>query len=564
MVDVRKLSGSRIGSYHLGTLLGFGTFGAVYRADVVVGDRVIAKPVAVKVLDPAGLDRTSPLRELENATELRHPHLVEVIGHPGEAELRDAEGDSGRVFWFAMELATETLLSRLTRGALDEAETRTLLRQIGAALAWLHERKLVHRDVKPANILKVGDVWKLGDLGLTRQAVEGYYAQLKGTTLYLSPESFDDAAPKACWDMWALGMAALEAVTGGHPWRHLTERKLYTLVCSEEPLPLPKLPKGVEAAVRGCLDKEPGRRWTAQRLADGTNAGGATSNGTGGAKPHASPSARLAPDLPWRVHSGAWRHPGCVFQDAEVAPRMVVLPRGEFWMGSKKDELERFADESPCHKVRIGYDLALGECAVSFSEWDAYADDGNFRPGDEGWGRDDRPIINVSWLDVKRYIDWLNSRLRLTDRPDRYRLPSEAEWEYGCRGGTDTPFWWGLEITPDQANYDGKCVYAGGGLREIYRQQTVPVRSFSPNPYGLYQVHGNVLEWCEDVWHRSYVGAPTDGSAWVVGGDQDLRILRGGSWHSHPAVLRSAFRIGSAPFSTSSIHGFRIARTLSS
>lgn len=233
-------------------------------------------------------------------------------------------------------------------------------------------------------------------------------------------------------------------------------------------------------------------------------------------------------------------------------------------MGSKRDELERFADESPCHKVRIGYDLALGECAVSFSEWDAYAHDGNFRPGDEGWGRDDRPIINVSWLDVKRYIDWLNSRLRLTDRPDRYRLPSEAEWEYGCRGGTDTPFWWGLEITPDQANYDGKCVYAGGGLREIYRQQTVPVRSFSPNPYGLYQVHGNVLEWCEDVWHRSYVGAPTDGSAWVVGGDQDLRILRGGSWHSHPAVLRSAFRIGSAPFSTSSIHGFRIARTLSS
>ncbi|WP_372399792.1 bifunctional serine/threonine-protein kinase/formylglycine-generating enzyme family protein [Azospirillum sp. HJ39] len=562
MVDVEKLSGVRIGSYHLSTLLGRGGFGAVYRADVVVGNRAIAKPVAVKVINPAKLDSKSPLRELENAAELRHPHLVEVLGHPGEAEVRDADGQSGHVYWFAMELGTETLHARLARGALSDAETHTLLRQIGAALAWLHGRHLVHRDVKPGNILKVGDVWKLGDLGLTRRTVDGYYAQLKGTTLYLSPESFDDPAPKACWDVWALGMTALEAVTGSHPWRHLTERKLFVLLGDDEPLPLPKLPKGVEDVVRGCLDKEPRRRWTAQRLAEGTSADRASVSG-----PHASIAATAAspePGSPWRVHSGAWKLPGCVFQDGDVAPRMVVLPRGEFWMGSKADEISHYADEAPRHRVRIGYDLALGECAVSFSEWDAYARDGGYRPGDQGWGREDRPVINVSWADTQKYLDWLNLRLGLKGRPDRYRLPSEAEWEYAGRAGTETAFWWGGEITPSQANYDGNYLYAGGGLKARYRQQTVPVRSFSPNPYGLYQVHGNVLEWCEDVWHGHYNGAPADGSAWVAGGEHGHRVLRGGSWYSNPKSLRSAFRRASEPGPRAYVNGLRVARTLSS
>ncbi|NYZ17891.1 SUMF1/EgtB/PvdO family nonheme iron enzyme [Azospirillum sp. RWY-5-1] len=555
MVNVGKLSGARIGSYHLGALLGQGGFGAVYRADVVVGDRVIAKPVAVKVLDPAGLDRTSPLRELENATELRHPHLVEVIGHPGEAELLDADGQAGRVFWFAMELASETLLSRLARGALSEAEIRTLLQQVGGALAWLHERKLVHRDVKPANILKVGDVWKLGDLGLTRQTVEGYYAQLKGTTLYLAPESLDDPAPKPSWDSWALGMTALEASVGNHPWRHLTERKLYVLLGDDEPLPLPNLPKSVEEAIRGCLDKEPGRRWTTRRL---VNAYAPVKK-----EPDAPAQLRFASREPFRVYSGTWMKPGCVFRDAEFAPRMVVLPRGEFWMGFKEEERDT-RDECSRHWIRIGYDLALGECAVRFSEWDECMAEGGYRPDDEGWGRGDRPVINVSWFDVQGYLDRLNRRLGLADRPDRYRLPSEAEREYGGRGGTATPFWWGEKITPSRANYDANHMYEGGGATGEYRRRTVPVQNFAPNPYRLYQVHGNVWEWCEDAWHGDYSGAPSDGSAWTAGDDpRSYRVLRGGAWNALPKCLRSAHRTSSAPDVRAYATGFRVARTLS-
>ena len=134
-------------------------------------------------------------------------------------------------------------------------------------------------------------------------------------------------------------------------------------------------------------------------------------------------------------------------------------------------------------------------------------------PSDQGWGRGDRPVINVSvnWDDAEAYLKWLHCK---TGKD--YRLPSEAEWEYAARAGTTTPFWWGATITPDQANYDGNYPYAGGAKGQ-YRQKTLPVKSFDPNPWGLYQVHGNVWEWVQDTWHDSYHGAPDDGSSWIEG-----------------------------------------------
>ncbi|WP_372399796.1 bifunctional serine/threonine-protein kinase/formylglycine-generating enzyme family protein [Azospirillum sp. HJ39] len=555
MVNVGKLSGSKIGSYHLGALLGQGGFGAVYRAEVVVGDRVIAKPVAVKVIDPVKLDTKEPVRELENAAALRHPHLVEVLGHPGEVEVRDADGRSGRVYWFAMELGTETLHTRLTRGPLSEAETRTLLRQIGAALAWLHERDLVHRDVKPSNILKVGEVWKLGDLGLTRRTVEGYYAQLKGTTLYLSPESLDDPAPKASWDAWALGMTALEAVVGAHPWRNLTERKLYVLLGGDEPLPLPSLPAGVEAAIQGCLDKEPGRRWTTRRLVD---ANGAVETGASPPSPHHMKAE--APVTPWRVHAGIWMRPGCVFQDAEIAPRMVVLPRGGFWMGMPESERSYLGDDAiPYHYVNIDYNIAMGECAVTFAEWDAFVSDGGPERDDSGWGRGDMPVINISKSDAQHYLDWLNDRLGMMESSYRYRLPSEAEWEYSSRSGTNTKYWWGNRLDTNLLNISGS----------MSERKTVSVRRYAPNYFGLYQTLGNIGEWCEDVWHDFYYGAPIDGSAWMVPDESTdgFGVYRGGAYCFDHSV-DSAYRFQEHPDTGSNggfeVCGFRVARTLPS
>jgi len=142
------------------------------------------------------------------------------------------------------------------------------------------------------------------------------------------------------------------------------------------------------------------------------------------------------------------------------------------------------------------------------------------------------------------------------------RLPAEAEWEYCCRAGTTTPFWWGSSITPAQANYDGNYVYAGGGSKGKYRKGTVPVGDFAANPWGLYNVHGNVWGWCEDVWHDSYNGAPTDASAWLQGGEGSSRVVRGGAWNNNPRNLRSADRNRNQPDNHNRGVGVRVASTL--
>ena len=257
-----------------------------------------------------------------------------------------------------------------------------------------------------------------------------------------------------------------------------------------------------------------------------------------------------------RVGSGLLPGSGEGFRDIDIGPEMVVIPAGEFWMGSLDSEPERSGDEGPRHKVIIPRPFAAGRYAVTFAEWDAAVADGGcggYKPEDRGWGRGDRPVINVHWDDAQAYVKWLSEKTG-----KQYRLLSEAEWEYVARAGTETPFWWGSSITPEQANFDGNYVYAGGATGE-YRQKTVPVKSFQANPWGLYQVHGNVWEWTQDCWNASYKGAPNDGSAWMSG-DCSLHVLRGGSWYVNPWWLRSAYRNlgGRLRFGSA---GFRVART---
>jgi formylglycine-generating enzyme required for sulfatase activity len=252
---------------------------------------------------------------------------------------------------------------------------------------------------------------------------------------------------------------------------------------------------------------------------------------------------------------------GQVFTDCRDCPEMVVVPAGKFLMGSPRDEVERSHDESPLHEVKIAKPFAAGRFTVTFKEWDACLADGGcggYRPGDEGWGREDRPVIRVSWNDAKSYVQWLS---RKTGK--HYRLLTEAEWEYIARAGTTTPFWWGTWINPDQANYNARSVYHGGGQRGEFRGKTVPVKSFDPNPWGFYQLYGNVWEWVEDCWNINHQGAPEDGSARETGEDNcNSRMARGGSWYSSPWFLRSAHRLARAIGTRDSEMGFRVARTL--
>ena len=242
---------------------------------------------------------------------------------------------------------------------------------------------------------------------------------------------------------------------------------------------------------------------------------------------------------------------GEVFRDCPSCPELVMIPAGEFRMGSPPSE-------RPLRRVDVGA-FALGVREVTFDEWGACVRGGGcngYRPDDEDWGRGARPVINVNWRDAQAYVSWLSTETGAT-----YRLPSESEWEYAARAGTTTPYHTGATISTDQANYDGNNVY-GSGRRGTDRRRTTPVGAFAPNAFGLYDVHGNVWEWVDDCWHDSYRGAPSDGTAWMVGGDCGRRVLRGGSWSNDPRHLRSASRSRSIIGFRSIGTGFRVARTL--
>jgi len=247
------------------------------------------------------------------------------------------------------------------------------------------------------------------------------------------------------------------------------------------------------------------------------------------------------------------------FRECEQCPEMVVAPAGSFTMGSPASEPNRESNESPQHQVTFARPFAVGKFALTFDEWDTCVADGGcngYRPSDEGWGRGRRPVINIDWNDTQAYVAWLS---RKTGKS--YRLLSESEREYVTRAGTITPFWWGSSISTSQANYNGNFTYSNGSKGE-YQQRTMPVDSFQPNPWGLYQVHGNVREWTEDCYKDSYAGAPMDGSA-STSGDCNRRVLRGGSWYGYPQFLRSASRSRNTTDSRDDNIGFRLGRTLS-
>jgi formylglycine-generating enzyme required for sulfatase activity len=231
---------------------------------------------------------------------------------------------------------------------------------------------------------------------------------------------------------------------------------------------------------------------------------------------------------------------GRTFRDCAVCPEMAVLPAGTFMMGSPESEIGRGSDEGPQRKVTMR-SFAIGKYEVTFAQWDACTAEGGcvHRPGDESWGRGQRPVINVSWHDATEFVAWLS---RKTGKA--YRLPTEAEWEYAAR----------------QANYDANFVY-GVGKMGLYRQKTVEVGTFRKNAFGLHDMHGNVWEWVGDCYRDSYRGAPTDGSA-VAARDCSLRILRGGAWNYYPQLLRSAYRYATAPEVRLDMVGLRVARSL--
>ena len=277
-------------------------------------------------------------------------------------------------------------------------------------------------------------------------------------------------------------------------------------------------------------------------------------------------------DVEWVVEcrpAGVGRfEPGDVFRDCDAAPEMVVVPAGSFTMGSPPPEAGRYDNEGPRREVTIGAPFAVGVFELTFAQWEICARTGGCgdkEPYDNGWGRGQRPAINVSWADAGRYVAWLS---RLTGKP--YRLLSEAEWEYAARAGADTARW---GIAPGEL-----CRYANGFDERTAARTTLqhpetplpcadeypgtaPVGSFLPNAFGLHDMLGNVREWTQDCYRADLSGIPIDGSARESG--QCLRrVARGSSWLQGVNGSRLAFRIGAFHLSEYSVSGIRVARDL--
>jgi formylglycine-generating enzyme required for sulfatase activity/uncharacterized caspase-like protein len=238
-----------------------------------------------------------------------------------------------------------------------------------------------------------------------------------------------------------------------------------------------------------------------------------------------------------------------------VLLEMVHIPGGTFLMGSPESEEGRYSDESPQHQVTVP-SFFMGKYPVTQKQWQAVAalekvkidlesDPSNFKG-------DNLPVGCVSWDSVQEFCARLSQRTN-----QAYRLPSEAEWEYACRAGTTTPFYFGETISTDLANYNGNYTY-GQGQKGEYREKTTEVGIFPANPFGLYDMCGNVWEWCEDKWHENYISAPIDGSAWTSLSDNDKRLLRGGSWYGYARGCRSALRAGNSRDFRYNLYGFRV------
>ena len=273
---------------------------------------------------------------------------------------------------------------------------------------------------------------------------------------------------------------------------------------------------------------------------------------------------------------------GGTFRDCSECPEMVAIPAGRFAMGSLENEHGRFDAEGPQHSVSVR-PFALGKYDVTEEEFLTFLRETGYQPKpcdrllDMSWrsprpglayspGSADsprQPAVCVNWYDAQTYVAWLNDKVREQVFPSRggdgpYRLPSEAEWEYAARAGTTTARWWGDAIGVGNAN----CHGCGS---EWDNRLIAPAGSFGPNPFGLYDILGNVWQWNNDCWNENYAGAPKDGSTWTTG-NCDRRVMRGGCWSNSPVFVRSATRTsgdaGGRDYDYATYVGFRVARTL--
>jgi formylglycine-generating enzyme required for sulfatase activity len=578
--------------YRVLSLIGEGGFSKTYAAEDV--DRLNA-PCVIKQFFPQVEGTGARLKAAELFKE-EAVHLYEL----GEKHLQIpkllAYFQQGLSLCLVQEyIQGKTLLQELLTQSFTEAEIIEILTDLSSVLEFVHSHNVIHRDIKPENIIRRQSDRKLVliDFGGAKQVTQTSLAR-QATAIYtIGYAPSEQMAGFACQasDLYALGVTCVRMITQTLPqqdgygqiydrlYNAMNAEWLWREVLQEKGI---TVSEGLGKILDKLLKYLPKERYQSatEVLRDLRELKNTT---TTLPKPEIIPEPQpetlpqAQPEKPLSTPSGLQifayemvtvdingsensrdRRSAKFFAEQlgnDMIMNMVLIPGGTFTMGSPITEGD--ADERPQHQVSIET-FFISKFPITQAQWRAVAALPQVKqplhPNPSKFKGANRPVENISWYEAREFC------ARLQQKTGRnYRLPSEAEWEYACRAGTNTPFHFGDTITNKLVNCNNDYE-KNRRTPSTYRNETTTVGSFQvANGFGLYDMHGLVWEWCADSWHKDYQGAPDDGSVWETGGDSHRRVLRGGSWNFSPDMCRSASRSWNESDGGLRISGFRVA-----
>ncbi|HJQ31049.1 MAG TPA: bifunctional serine/threonine-protein kinase/formylglycine-generating enzyme family protein [Pyrinomonadaceae bacterium] len=598
--------GDTIGPYTLIKYLGEGGFGVVWLAEWRT--QILTTEVALKLPLKEGIDLEAIKREANiwaKASRRRHPNVLSII----EANIY------GQYVVIASEYAPDgsltDWLNRYVGKAPNIQSVIEIVDGILAGLVHLHSQKIIHRDLKPANILFQDETPRIADFGIARILISPEYkTKGMGSYAYMAPEAIDGIVTMQT-DIWSVGVILYKLLTGRVPFLQKDTAALIHAISTRDPDPLPlSIPEQFHRVIRCALQRKPERRYKSAAemrealinirrqlyLADNRLSNSGLADSTTWSSPilysqnvnssdqEPFPSVSQSTDTSTlerkkdklilsnlkrfkfdtvtvdsagnitKRYTGRARY-FVEALDGKIALEMVYVPGGAFLIGSPVSELNRSGSEGPQRQVTVP-SLFISKYLVTQAQWRGVAGmpkvKRNLNHDPSLFKGDALPVERVSWKDAVEFCARLS---KYTGK--MYRLPTEAEWEFACRAGTTIPYAFGASITKDLANF-GRILYSKTDPR--FQVCTTEVGSTkTANKFGLYDMHGNVYEWCIDAWHENYIGLPNDGSAWVNGEQESRRIRRGGSWQSSETACRSAYRSMAKLNLRHETVGFRVA-----
>ena len=537
--------------------LGEGGFGRTFQA---IDEKRLNTPCVIKQFLPQQVGSAA----LAKATELfqqEAQRLQELGKHPQIPDLEAFFSQDNRLYLVQDFIDGQNLFEEFqTQGKLNEPQIRTILTELLPVLQFVHDNQVIHRDIKPENIIrsKIGKLFLI-DFGVSKETSKTILTRVgtvTGTPGYAPPEQFRGMVYHSS-DLYSLAVTCVRLLTGHFQKIDGSDQLFDTNRMEWQWQKYVSLSQELTTVLETMLQDIPVKRYQSATEVLAALANQKTiviptsqtqtfqnplkqifqfiSPPTNPPKPPANINVNINPQSSFTEDLGNG-----------VKLEMIAIPGGTFLMGSPENEAERQDYESPKHQVTVP-SFFMGKYPLTQAQYQAIlGSNPSYFKGNN------RPVETVSWDDAVLFCQKLSQR-----KGKSYRLPSEAEWEYACRAGTKTPFSFGDNITPDLVNYNGNYPYKSAPKGE-YREQTTDVETFTPNSFGLYDMHGNVWEWCEDDWHKNYINAPTDGSAWNSQSDSRYKLLRGGSWGYFARNCRAAHRYRYSRDNRDFNYGFRV------